>query len=126
MIIIMDAKEILRANQKLTLKKAMELKGKTIRVTNTEYYLNEPHVRVVKVEPITEWDAAKDDKTAEGFANRQEYWQSYMTPKQIERMKHTYRIGRNELGNLEGFCNDLVEDTFHGSDEDRPIYYVLA
>lgn len=111
--------------QVLTLGKAKELAGKYIYVTNREYWGNEPTVRRVLVNPISEWDAAKDDHTAEGFENRQEYWKSFMTEKKIERMKNCYRIGLNELGNPDGGTLHGTDDTpFYGSDADREIYYL--
>lgn len=77
------------------------------------------------VSPISEWDAASKDHTVEGFDNRQEYWKSFMTEKQIERMKNCYCIGLNELGNLDGNTLHGTDDTpFYGSDEDREIYYI--
>lgn len=111
--------------QVLTLGKAKELARKYIYVTNREYRANEPTVRRVLVNPISEWDAAKDDHTAEGFENRQDYWKSYMSEMQIDGMKKCYRIGINELGNLEGGTLDRTDDTpFYGSDADREIYYL--
>ena len=95
-------KEIFEKGQVLTIGKAKELAGKYIYVTNREYWANEPTVRRVLVNPISEWDAASEDHTAEGFDNRQEYWKSFMAEKQIERMKKCYRIGLNELGNPDG------------------------
>lgn len=118
-------KEIFENGQVLTLGKAKELTGKYIYVTNSEYWANEPTVRRVLVNPISEWDAASKDHTAEGFDNRQEYWASYMTEKQIERMKNCYSIGLNELGNLDGNTLRGTDNTpFYGSDEDREIYYI--
>ena len=118
-------KQIFSEGQVLTLGKAKELAGKYIYVTNREYWANEPTVRRVLVNPISEWDAAKDDHTAEGFENRQEYWKSFMTEKQIERMKKCYRIGLNEWGNPDGGTLNAADDTpFYGSDADREIYYL--
>ena len=118
-------KEIFENGQVLTLGKAKELTGKYIYITNSEYRANEPTVRRVLVNPISEWDAASKDHTAEGFENRQEYWKSYMTEKQVERMKNCYRIGINELGNLDGGTLRGTDDTpFYGSDTDREIYYI--
>lgn len=118
-------KEIFKHGQVLTIGKAKELTGKYIYITNSEYWANEPTVRRVMVDPISEWDAAANDHTANGFGNRQEYWKSYMTEKQIERVKNSYSIGRNELGNLEGKTSSASGDTpFFGSDEDREIYYI--
>ena len=118
-------KEIFRHGQVLTLGKAKELTGKYIYITNFEYWGNDPTVRRVKVDPISEWDAAAKDHTAKGFDNRQGYWRSYMTEEQIERAKNCFSIGPNELGNLEGNTSNATDDTpFFGSDEDREIYYI--
>ena len=118
-------KEIFKKCQVLTIGKAKDLIGKYIYITNFEYWANEPTVRRVLVNPISEWDAAAKDHTAEGFANRQEYWKSYMTEKKVERMKNCYHIGLNELDNLEGNTLNGKDDTpFFGSDEDREIYYM--
>ena len=118
-------KEIFKNGKILTLGKAKELTGKYIYITNFEYWANEPTVRRVLVNPISEWDAAAQDHTAKGFVNRQEYWKSYMTEKQIERMKNSYSIGLNELGNLDGKTSNGNDKThFFGSDEDREIYYI--
>jgi hypothetical protein len=119
-------KEIFKNGQVLTIGKAKELIGKYIYITNFEYWGNEPTVRRVMVDPISEWDAAAKDHTAKGFDSRQEYWASYMTEKQVERVKNSYSIGLNELGNLEGKTSGATDDTpFYGSDEDREIYYIV-
>ena len=123
---IMTSKEIFKNGQVLTIGEAKKLIGKYIYVTNAEYCNNEPTVRRVLVDPISEWDAAREDHTVEGYANRQEYWLSYMTPKQIERMKNCYHIGVNELGNYEGGTLSSDDNTpFYGSDADREIYYLI-
>lgn len=118
-------KEIFKHGQVLTIGRAKELTGKYIYITNFEYWGNEPTVRRVMVDPISEWEAAAKDHTAKGFESRQEYWKSYMTKQQIERTKICYSIGINELGNLEGNTSDATDDApFFGSDEDREIYYI--
>ena len=103
--------------------------GKTILVTNAEYGGNTPKVRRIKIELITSWDDAKNDESApeECYANRQEYWQSCMTPRQIAAEKNTYVL-KDELGNRTATCLPdnpyFPEPTFIGSDEDREIYFV--
>ena len=118
-------KEIFKHGQVLTIGKAKELTGKYIYITNFEYWGNDPTVRRVLVDPISKWDAAAKDHTAKGFSSRQEYWESFMTEKQIEQTKKCFSIGLNELGNLEGSTLNATDDTpFFGSDEDREIYYI--
>ena len=124
----MKAKEIFSQDNVLTLAKAKQMLGKTILVTNREYEGNEPQVRRVKVELITSWDDAKNDESAPGYANRQEYWRSFMTTRQIDTEKSTY-ILKDELGNRTATCLPdnpyFSEQTFFGSDEDREIYFTL-
>lgn len=123
----MEAKEIFKQSNVLTLAKAKGLLGKTILVTNREYVANKAQVRRVKVELITSWDDAKNDESAPGYANRREYWLSFMTPQQITTEKSTY-ILKDELGNRTATCLPdnpyFSEPTFFGSDEDREIYFV--
>ena len=123
----MEAKEIFTQNNVLTLAKAKQMLGKTILVTNREYEANKAQVRRVKVELITSWDDAKNDESASGYANRQEYWRSFMTSQQIAIEKSTY-ILKDELGNRTATCLPdnpyFSEPTFFGSDEDREIYFV--
>lgn len=123
----MTKEEILKNGQVLTLGKAKELVGKYIYITSMEYWANEPTVRRVLVNPISEWDAAKQDHTAEGYANRQDYWKSYMSEEQISRMNSCYHIGINEFGNYEGGTLSSDDNTpFYGSDADREIYYLIG
>ena len=123
----MEAKEIFKQSNVLTLAKAKGLRGKTILVANREYVANKAQVRRVKVELITSWDDAKNDESASGYANRQEYWRSFMTSQQIDTEKHTY-ILKDELGNRTATCLPdnpyFSEPIFFGSDEDREIYFI--
>lgn len=123
----MEAKEIFAQSNVLTLAKARQMVGKAILVTNAEYGGNTPKVRRVKVELITSWDDAKNDESAPGYANRQEYWLSFMTPQQIAIEKSSY-ILKDEIGNRTATCLPdnpyFSEPTFFGSDEDREIYFV--
>ncbi len=121
----MTSKEIFEKGNILTIGKAKQIAGKYIYITNCEYKANKPTVRKVFVAPISEWDAARQDKTAKDFPNWQEYCKSFMNEKQIDRMKNSYHIGKNELGNFEGGTLNGNDDTpFYGSDADREIYYL--
>ena len=118
-------KEIFKKGEILTLGKAKELKGKYIYITNFEYRNNEPTVRRILVNPISEWEVAAKDHTAKGFDNRLEYWKSFLTEEQVECTKNCFFIGLNEMGNLEGHTSNGKDDShFFGSDEDREIYYI--
>lgn len=124
-------KEIFAANQLLTLAVAKTLIGKTISVTNSEYSANTPSVRTAKVLDIkSKWDLANEDDYTSidpKYATRQEYWKSYMTKKQIEDMKNNLiLIGDKQLNaGCDARSWGGVEPFFWGSDEDRPIYYIV-
>lgn len=123
--------EIFAKGQVLTLAKAKEMVGRTIAITSPEYKANTPRVRIftiAKFQTTWEWGAEQpyiNDK----FSNRQEYWQSYMKPEQIEKQKSQLFLicaeGKVRAGaetNLDySFYNEV---TFTGSDADREVYYI--
>lgn len=125
-------KQIFDKGQILTLEVAKTLIGKTIAVTNGEYRMNSPLVRRGKVVGIeSEWDlAAKEDIShLDGgkYATRQEYWASYMKPEQIDRYKNRLILVASTtlFATCELHSHFYDEPTFFGSDENRPIYYVV-
>lgn len=124
-------KEIIANGQALTLAVAKTLVGKTISVTNVEFEANSPSVRTGKVLDIkSKWDiAGEEDYTSidSKFETRQAYWKSYMTNKQIEEMKQSLvLIADNQLYAVCNINSDWYQEpTFHGSDADRAVYYVV-
>jgi hypothetical protein len=124
-------KEIFEKGQILTVAKAKEMVGKTIAITNAEYKYNRPDVRVFTIyEFCFEWDlAAKRDYPDSKFDNFQQYWASYMTPKQVDDMKSRLSIIDTE-GNSMAIAEMNIaqsffpEPTFFGSDADREVYYI--
>lgn len=125
----MTTKEIFESGNILTLRKAEKLIGKTIYLTSREYEANEPHLYKAVVNIQNEWDAAKEDLTADGFPNRQEYWKSFFSDSEIEKAKKTLFI-RDEYGRKAAVCYTdsplYKEPTFYGSDEDRVVYFTEA
>lgn len=127
----MKTNNIFENGQILTLAIAKTLIGKTISVTNSEYRANAETVRTGKVIGIeSEWDlAAKEDYSQinPNYKTRQEYWLSYMTVEQIRNQKNKLRLMADNP--LQAGCqlNSLCyqEPTFYGSDEDRPIFYII-
>lgn len=123
--------QIIAKRQVLTLAVAKTLVGKTISVTNAEYEANRPSVRTGKVLDIkSKWDiAGEEDYTSidAKFETRQDYWKSYMTKKQIDDMKQSLvLIADNQLYAGCNINSDWFEEpTFHGSDADRAIYYMV-
>lgn len=114
----MTPKEIFLTNQVLTIDIAKDLIGKKIAVTNPEYKYNTPDVRTFILKGLkSEWEMETPE--------RQEYIKSIGKEEKFKnRIKLEYE-GDNpwatcEIGN---YC--LPEGTFHGSDADREIYYVV-
>lgn len=127
----MKAKQIIKSNQILTLDKAQSLIGKTILVTNPEDRANEPLVREVEVSLVaTAYGyytnvlmpriCGNDKKAAE------KYYNEVVMPRELE-LKNTVILYDSD-GNITARCyKDSVwfdVPTFHGSDENRPIYFV--
>lgn len=123
--------QIFEANQILTVAKAKELKGKKIATTNAEYHANKPCVNIFTVgEIVSAWDdAATREYPGDKFKTYQEYWASYMTDIQIEKMKtklglysiegHAYHVAHTKYDNF------YPEPTFTGSDADREVYFLV-
>lgn len=64
------------------------LRGHTIQTTHIGYNGQTSTEIIVVGDLVSEWDLARN-KPMDGFANRQEYWASYMTPKKIQERKET-------------------------------------
>ena len=126
----MKAKQIIESNQILTLDKAQKLLGKTILVTNPEDRANEPLVREVEVSLVTAYDHytkvlmpriyGDDEAGAKGYYN------DVIKPREQE-LRDTFVL-YDSKGNVTAHCykkNTWFDvPTFHGSDENRPIYFV--
>lgn len=126
----MTAQEIIKANQVLTLEAAKQLEGETILVTNPEDRANEPLVREVEVSLVTAYDHYTkvlmpriygDDK-----AGAKGYYNNVIKPKEQE-LRDTFVL-YDSKGDVTAHCypeNDWFDvQTFTGSDENRPIYFV--
>ena len=126
----MTAQEIIKANQVLTLEAAKQLEGETIVVTSREDRANEPLVREVEVSLVTAYDHYTkvlmprlygDDK-----AGAKGYYNNVIKPREQE-LRDTYVL-YDSKGNVTAHCYQKSTwfdvPTFHGSDENRPIYFV--
>jgi hypothetical protein len=115
----------LKERKELTLERAKELKGKTI-IYN--YPCNQSRMlkKITVGEIISEWDYFKT-QPMEGWANRTEYWASFMTPKQIEDKKNLLLLLDADGKETYLFCESKVNweegPTFHCSDSDRLVSY---
>lgn len=129
----MEAKEFIQqienGNAKvLTLEVAKELKGKRLYTMYFGYSGNRNEVREIIVgEIVSEWDIAKT-KPMEGYNNRAEYWESYMTENQVKENKETLQI--MEPDGKETYMRCYLSNpffktpTFTCSDMDREVYYL--
>ena len=126
----MTAKQIIKANQVLTLDKAQSLIGKTILVTNPEDRANEPLVREVEVSLVTAYDHYTKVLMPRIYGDDKEgakcYYNNVIKPKEQE-LRGTYVL-YDSKGNVTAHCykkNTWFDvPTFTGSDENRPIYFV--
>ncbi len=126
----MKAKQIIESNQVLTLDKAQSLIGKTILVTNPEDRANEPLVREVVVSLVTAYDHYSKVLMPRLYGDDKEgakcYYNDVIKPREQE-LRDTYVL-YDSKGNVTAHCykkNTWFDvPTFHGSDENRPIYFV--
>ncbi|MFA6831311.1 MAG: hypothetical protein WCR36_03445 [Bacteroidaceae bacterium] len=127
----MEAANIFKENQMLTLRLARELYGKRIICTSSEDRHNIPHVLEFIVGSITTlWDHAAT-QPCDGYLNRQAYWKAIFTKSQVLKSKNTYVL-LDHNGKCMYTAHDPKESglynepTFTGSDIDREVYYVEA
>lgn len=125
----MTAKQIIKANQVLTLDKAQSLIGKTILVTNPEDRANEPLVREVVVSLVTAYDHYTKVLMPRIYGDDKEgakgYYNDVIKPREQE-LRDTFVL-YDSKGNVTAHCykNTWFDvPTFTGSDENRPIYFV--
>ncbi len=120
--------EIFAANQVLTLGVVKHLIGKKIAITNPEYYMNRPDVRVFIVKGIqTAFDEASSIPCV-GYDSLQHNWLSNRNEKAMARAKKRTVLMYNgdkpyATCDIDNPC--LTQGTFFGSDADREIYYIL-
>ena len=127
----MTAQEIIKKNQVLTLDKAKSLIGKTILVTNLENRANEILVREVEVNLVTAYDHYTKVIIPRIFGDDEDgakdYYNNIIKPKEQE-LQEAYVLCDSK-GNVIAhfFPQNIWFDmpTFVGSDENRPIYYVI-
>lgn len=73
----------------LTLNAVKELKGKTIKMYYSGYAGQDGEALITVGEVVSRYDLAKRDTNIEGFENRAEYWESYMSENELHQKKHT-------------------------------------
>ena len=126
----MTAKQIIDINQVLTLEAAKQLEGKTILVTNPGDRANEPLVREVEVSLVTAYDhytkVLMPRLYGDDEAGAKCYYNDVIKPREQE-LRDTFVL-YDSKGNVTAHCyqkNTWFDvQTFTGSDENRPIYFV--
>ena len=112
----------------LTVSKAKELKGKKISTIYFGYRGQDGVDEFIVGDIITHLEWARMNTNFDGYANQAEYWESYMSEKQLDEEKTTLC-----LLSAEGKCvfcantkywNFYYEPTFTGSDADREVYFI--
>ncbi len=115
--------------QDLTLKKAMELKGKRIETIAFGYAGQDVIDNFVVGDIVSEYDyykfIAKEDcfPNEKGHQNRAEYWESYMTPEQLREVKNRLILLRKD-GTQTNMFIGADGKTFCCSDADRFVSYI--
>lgn len=111
--------------ESLTVSIAEKLKGKKIQTLYFGYNGQDGADEFIVGDIVSEYDLAKLDTTAEGFANRAEYWESYMSGDQLQEKKNILTLLRSD--NSSTFIKAYTfEGDFWCSDSDRYVFFRLA
>lgn len=107
----------------LTIDAALNLKGKKIQTIYFGYRGQDGIDEFVVGEIVSDFEFY-GNQPCDGWKNRAEYWQSYMTPEELNRVKSRYML-LNEAGkNTFIFCDNGA--VFCCSDSDRFVHYILC
>lgn len=115
--------------QDLTLKKAMELKGKRIKTIAFGYAGQDVIDNFVVGDIVSEYDyykfIAKEDcfPNEKGHQNRAEYWESYMTPERLTAVKNNLMLLRKD-NTLTYISLGYNGETFSCGDLDRFVSFI--
>lgn len=114
----------------LTIDAARELKGKRIQTIYFGYAHQDHTEEFVVGDIVSELEfyrTLKEDcyPDRHGHQNRAEYWESYMTKKELESRRQTLILLREDGTNTFMFIDDLDKETFMCSDNDRPVWYLV-
>jgi hypothetical protein len=111
----------------LTFEKAKQLKGKRIQTIYFGYSGQNGVDDFFVGDIVSEYDLAKKDTTSKGYKNRAEYWESYMTKKQIQDTKNTLCLLRKDGSKTYIRSHYIVplkkQDDFTCSDSDRYVQF---
>lgn len=109
----------------LDLTTAQELIGKKLKVSY-HGYANQGGVKTFVLGSIkSEWELAEQDLTADGYANRAEYWKSYFSEQQINESKQKFNL-IDDKGNNTFIKKSKYEDCFWVADSDRFVTFEIV
>lgn len=106
----------------LTFTDATQLEGKRIQTIYFGYKGQDGVKDFIVGDVVTEFDLAKKDTSIDGFANRAEYWKSYMSEEQLSEKKNRMTI-LDFQGKQTHIFTSPGEELFHCSDADRYVQY---
>lgn len=121
--------------QFLTIEAARELKGKKIQTIYFGYDHQDNTDEFVVGDLVSEWEYYRNLKEdcypdKNGFQNRTEYWESYMTAEQIKQHKEQLELitvdGRQTHIFYTPEYDNMEEHIMWCSDIDRCVFYVMA
>lgn len=113
--------------QVLTIEKVKELKGKSITTIYFGYQGQDGIDHFIVGDVVSELEYYRNLKEdcypdRKGHKNRAEYWESYMTEKQLEERRNTYFLITADGRNTHIF--ECGQGVFFCSDWGRYVYYV--
>ena len=125
----MKANEIFKLKQVLTVDLAKELIGKRIQTVYSGYRGQDGDDNFVIGDVVSELEYYRNLKEEcyqndPKFKNRAEYWESYMTEKQLSDLSDKMVIHNADGRNTFIYAHPFKEGAFNCSDSDRFVYYV--
>jgi hypothetical protein len=106
----------------LTIESATELKGKEISFINYGYKGQDNTGTFIIGEIITELEFARKELNVSGFVNRAEYWESYMSREQLEKVSTRLFLLNEKGNNTQCFCDPKFSNEFFMCDDDRNVF----
>jgi len=127
----MTSQEIFAANQILTVEIAKSLIGKRIQTVYSGYRGQDGDDDFIIKDVVSELEYYRNlneecYRNDPKFKNRAEYWESYMTKRQLSERRNKMVIIAEDGRNTFIYADPFNEGAFTCSDIDRFVYYVLV
>jgi len=108
----------------LTEELARELKGKKIATIYFGYKGQDGFDEFVVGDIKSRYDLAKEELNCGKYANRAEYWESYMSEKQLYEVKNELMLLKEDGTSSHHCAHSFNYGAFTGSDSDRFVYFI--